>query len=168
VYLYTRVYTYESTCSAPRHGAYPGPRRARVRVPDIPPASGGGRARHRPPAAATSPRTPTGRYPPTTRKTTAAARAGSALAPPGHRRTTNRNTTPGGRVRPWRYTRPFLKLSFQLLFFFFHFRSIVFAQGTSAAAPAPESFLVIVCIFLLPFLHSLLGQASLSTTLRLV
>lgn len=68
VYLYTRVYAYESTCSTPRHGAYPGPRRARVRVPDAPPASGGGRARHRPPATATSPRTPTGRYPPTTRK----------------------------------------------------------------------------------------------------
>lgn len=31
---------------------------------------------------------------------------------------------------------------------FFNFRSIVFAQGTSAAAPAPESFLVcFVCLF---------------------
>lgn len=109
VHLYTRVHTYESTPAPPRGTVRTQDRDARTsaRVPDIPPASGGGRARHRPPANRDVAADVDGKIPADDPPTTAAARAGSALAPPGHRRTTNRNTTPGGRVRPWRYTRPF-------------------------------------------------------------
>lgn len=112
-----------------------------MRVPDAPPASGGGRARHRPPATATSPRTPTGSYPPTTRKRQPRrGRAARQRRPATAGPRTETSAQEAESDRGGTTVRVFLTFVQQLLCTNFrsfrsNFRSIVFAQGTSAARP---------------------------------
>jgi hypothetical protein len=157
---------------APRHGAYPAPEPRTSAQPGHRRPRGGERARHRPPATAAPRRTPTGSYPPTTR-TQSHGPGERRHAPLVHRRTTTENTRQeaesGRGGTPVRHS--FVRS-------ISNFRSIVHvffsAQGTNAESSrsrrsprrVSKDFHRFSLLPLFPI--SLLGQASLSTTLRLV
>jgi hypothetical protein len=158
VYLYTRVYTYESTCSAPRHGAYPGPRRAREcasPTPRRPRVEGAhGTARPRPRRRRGRRRVVTRRRPASDSRGAGGQRASAARPPPDHEpKRPPRRQSPTVAVHP--SVRVFLTFVQQLFCTNFrsfrsNFRSIVFAQGTSAARPGEFPKLLVSPFFAWP------------------